>query len=145
MYYNDNQRATIAEIVKKLFHSQDKTTTGDKLQTLIDEVCNMGFDYETVLKGLNAVMYEDLPNLKFKTVRDAIRSACEPKTASNCQYCEGMGIISMVEKETGRGTSLACNCILGMHRPDLVRWNGKRDQLSKNRWLEMGNPYRLDH
>jgi hypothetical protein len=137
--WGNEEELAIEGQLETLFALQDKTLGKEKKSIWMNEIRNSGIPAKAILRGLEQLKTEEIPNLRFATVCTAARKYVEPdnRESARCEDCNGRGIILMRTPDRYQ-CALACRCANGgISGGGLKQWNGQEMQMSNGRLLTM--------
>ena len=126
-----NEKDKVFNALEKLFNLKGVFNRPEQIKDFVEHFAGKNYHVETVLQGINRLVEEPLDKIDVDRVEASIKAAIPHKVGRmfpNCQFCEDIGLISMVFKQPskdsgfsiGHGISLACKCPLGAYRQDLI-------------------------
>jgi len=127
----DVKYSLLEQSIKRLFSLNDRNLTDDKLGFIVSEIRKMKVPEYSVIKALDELGNQEMPNMKFVHIKRAIQANLNPvENKNNCEYCCSIGLVSMRD-ERNRAWAFACTCSLGLVRHEqgeFPQWNGNTMQ-----------------
>ena len=128
--FGSTRKTQIGAELERLYALQDRNATSQKLEIMADELEKTGLPLAAILDGIRSLHTADLKQIKFATLKEAMRRFIIQEAADACEYCEGIGLINMVDQEM-QPAALACGCRTGQvktQKQGIAAWNGLPQQ-----------------
>lgn len=125
-----DQLETIAKELDRLFILQDRPFGESKRILFVQELEAMGLPFSAIISGIRALADKDLKTLKLFVIKESIvKFISFEREKTNCPYCRGTGLVSMIRDNDEYSFVFACKCPAGiLTDKEFIRWNGETHQ-----------------
>lgn len=126
----NDQLETIGKELDRLFILQDRPFGENKKNVFVQELEALGLPFSAIISGIRALADHDIKILKLFTIKESIvKFISFEREKTNCPYCRGNGLVSMIRDNDGYSFVFACKCPAGvLTDKEFIRWNGETHQ-----------------
>jgi len=126
---NPQELQQVASELTRLYRLQGRQFDEDTKLCFLSEIKSWRYPVAQVVQAVKNLTYVPLKSVDIRDVRRACSEIVteENEQNSDCLYCGGSGMVSLIKQATGSSYAFGCSCAAGDKPKNKIvpRWNGQ--------------------